>query len=216
MSVNNQPGSSFDDLLKSLGEVANQADTLAKAAPDAADDENVAAAAADAGVNVDGAAGAGGNDEDLEDDVGGGEGGDLKKSDDGMVDATELLKSLMARQETTDGTLAKALTSLTGVMSKQNDMIKSLQTEVAALRNQGRGRKTMLAVSEKQPIGDLAKSAAAAAEGEGKITPDELLAKSAAAFAAGKISGVEHNTVDVCLRNGWAIDAGVLTKIAHA
>lgn len=213
MSVEKKPGSSFDELLKSLGEVVDQADTLAKAMPEGDDDAAVASAAADAGVDVDATAADAEEEEGGEGDgEGGGEGGDLKKSDD-MVDATELLKSLIDRQDTAEGTLAKVLTGLTGALSKQNDLIKSLQADVAALRSQGRGRKTMLQVSEKLPLGDMAKSAAAE---EGKISAQDLLAKSQAAFAAGKISGVEANTVDVCLRNGWNIDPGILTKVAAA
>lgn len=212
MSGEKKPESSFDELLKSLGEVVDSTDNLVKALPEAdGDDAAVVAAAQDAGVNTDAAA-AGDGDEDEDENV---DGEDLAKSQTGddLVDATDLLKSLMARQDTTEGALAKALHGLTGAMSKQNDLIKSLQSEVATLRNQGRGRKTMLNVADRQPIGELAKSAAAE---DGKITPADLLAKSQAAFAAGKISGVEANTVDVCLRNSWPIDASILTKVAQA
>lgn len=216
MSVKNEQGGSFDELLKSLAQVAEGADTLAKAAPAAAegeDDKTVAAAAADSGVA------AGGNPEDDEDE--GGEGGEtfgksMGAAEDGseMIDATELVKSLMARQDTTDGVLAKAMTSMVGAMSKQNDLIKSLQAEVRTLAGQGRGRKTLVTIAEKPGVADvLAKSEAA---DEGKITPGELLAKSQAAHAAHKISGVELTTIDVCLRNNWPIDAGILQKVALA
>jgi hypothetical protein len=211
MSVENKQGSSFDELLKSLAQVEEGAGTLAKAAPAAEDDdEMVAAAAAESGVDADG-----GNPED--DDEGGEEfGKSLGSADDGseMVDATELVKSLMARQESTDGVLAKAMTSMVGALSKQNDMIKSLQAEVGKLASQGRGRKTLVTISEKPGIADtLAKSEGA---DDGKITTGELLAKSHAAHAAKKISGVELNTIDVCLRNNWPIDAGILQKVALA
>lgn len=216
MSVKNEQGGSFDELLKSLAQVAEGADTLAKAAPAAAegeDDKTVAAAAADSGVA------AGGNPEDDEDE--GGEGGEtfgksMGAAEDGseMIDATELVKSLMARQDTTEGVLAKAMTSMVGAMSKQNDLIKSLQAEVRTLAGQGRGRKTLVTIAEKPGVADvLAKSEAA---DEGKITPSELLAKSQAAHAAHKISGVELTTIDVCLRNNWPIDAGILQKVALA
>lgn len=205
MSVENKPGSSFEDLLKSLSEVAEESETLAKSAA-AEDDATVAAAAEDSGVVVPG------DDADLEDEDEAEEGETIAKSDD-MVDATDLLKSMLSRQEGTDAALTKALTVFTGALSKQNALIKSLQSEVSSLRSQGRGRKTMLNVSEKPPIGDLAKSAAAE---EGKISPQDLLAKSQQAFSAGKLSGVEANTVDVCLRNGWSIDPGILAKVAAA
>lgn len=211
MSGENKPGG-FEELLKSLSDAADEVDTLAKADAPAADalgadveddevpadddDAAVAAAAADGG-----AAGAGGD--------------DMAKGGDDMVDATELLKSMLARQDDTDGVLAKALGSFTQVVSKQNALIKSLQSEVRALASQGRGRKTMLNVAEKPGVSDvMAKSQAA--DNAGSITPADLLAKSNAAYAAGAISGAQLNTVDVCLRNNWPIDAGLLTKIAVA
>lgn len=196
----------FDELLKSLNEVAEQSDTLAKAAAPAPDDKQVAAAAAQAGA---GGKGDGDGDEGEDDD------------EDDMVDATQLVKSLMERQDSNENVLAKALTGFTDIMSKQNktiaaqgNLIKSLQTEVQALGGQGRGRKSQVAPIAKPGISDtLAKSHGA---DDGAITPADLLAKSNAAYSAGKLSGSEFNTVDVCLRNGWPIDAGILTKVASA
>lgn len=215
MSVKNEDGSSFDELLKSLAQVSDGADTLAKAAAAAPaegeDDKTVAAAAADSGVDA-----PAGNPEDEEEEGGEEFGKSLGADASGaeMIDATELVKSLMARQDSTDGVLAKALTSVAGAMGKQNELIKSLQAEVRTLAGQGRGRKTLVTINEKPAIADtLAKSEAA---DDGKITPGELLAKSHAAHAAKKISGVELNTIDVCLRNSWPIDAGILQKVALA
>lgn len=207
MSGENKPGG-FEELLKSLSDAADEVDTLAKAdAPaadalgaDGEDDDEVPADGDDAAVA---AAAADGED------------GVMAKGGDDMVDATELLKSMLARQDDTDGVLAKALVSFTHVVSKQNALIKSLQSEVRALASQGRGRKTMLNVAEKPGVSDvMAKSQAA--DNAGSITPADLLAKSNAAYAAGAISGAQLNTVDVCLRNNWPIDAGLLTKIAGA
>lgn len=211
MSVKTED-TSFDELLKSLQQVAEGADTLAKAAPAAEDDKTVAAAAADSGVDA-----PAGNPEDDDEDEGGEEFGKSLGADASgaeMIDATELVKSMIDRQDATDGVLAKAMTSMVGAMSKQNELIKSLQAEVRTLAGQGRGRKTMVTIADKPGVADvLAKSEAAE---EGKITTGELLAKSHAAHAAKKISGVELNTIDVCLRNNWPIDAGILQKVALA
>lgn len=210
MSVKTED-TSFDELLKSLQQVAEGADTLAKAAPAAEDDKTVAAAAADSGVDA-----PGGNPEDEEEGEDEEFGKSLGADESGaeMIDATELVKSMLARQDATDGVLAKAMTSMVGAMSKQNELIKSLQAEVRTLAGQGRGRKTMVTIADKPGVADvLAKSEAAE---EGKITTGELLAKSHAAHAAKKISGVELNTIDVCLRNNWPIDAGILQKVALA
>lgn len=211
MSVKTED-TSFDELLKSLQQVAEGADTLAKAAPAADDDKTVAAAAADSGVDA-----PGGNPEDDDDGDEGEEFGKSLGADEAgnqMIDATELVKSLIARQDTTDGVLAKAMTSMVGAMSKQNELIKSLQAEVRTLAGQGRGRKTLVTIAEKPGVADvLAKSEAA---DDGKITAGELLAKSNAAYSAKKISGTELNTIDACLRNNWPIDPGILQKVALA
>lgn len=222
MSGTTQP-SNFDELLKSLGAVDDAATTLAKATPaaPAADDKAVAAAAAEAGANADPDADPEVDPEaDPEADPEGKEFGKSLGADaagNELVDATELVKSLMDRQEKTDDVLAKAMTSMVSALGKQNDLIKSLQSQVQSLGNQGRGRKTLVTVAEKPGVADvLAKSQGAADEEEGKITPSQLLAKSQAAYDAGKITGAQLNTVDVCLRNGWAIDPGILTKVATA
>ena len=207
--------SNFDELLKSLAQVAEGADTLAKAAaaaPSGEDDKTVAAAAADAGVKA-----PEGNPEDDElDELGEAFGKSLgaNAAGDEMIDATDLVKSLIARQDSTDGVLAKAMTSMVGAMAKQNDLIKSLQTEVRTLAGQGRGRKTLVSVSEKPGIADTRVKSGAAEENT--ITPSDLMAKSNVAYAAKKISGTELNTIDACLRNGWPIDAGIIQKVALA
>ncbi|WP_441280577.1 hypothetical protein [Tardiphaga sp. 862_B3_N1_1] len=215
MSVEKKEGA-FADLLKSLQETSDNTEKLAKG-PAKDDDATVAAAAADGGDAAAGDAGeAGANPEDEPD------GEEFGKSlGEGMVDATDLLKSLMGRLDISDELLAKALPQVattlatqSQVLKSQGDLIKSLQDEVKVLAGQGRGRKTLLTVAEKPGVADLlAKSDAA---DDGKITPDQLMAKSNAAYEAKKISGAELNTVDACLRNGWTIDPRILTKVAGA
>lgn len=214
MSVTTKSGGNFEELLKSLNDVAEDAGKLGEKAGEP-DDKAIAAAAAEAGVNVDGADG-----DEEEEDGGEGEGKEFGKSlgTDGegndLVDATDLVKSLMARQDSTDDTLAKALTAMAGAVGKQNDLLKSLQAEVKSMSTQGRGRKTLLVATEKPGIGEtLAKGAV---EDEGGITPADLLAKSESAYAAKAISGTEFTTIDVCLRNQWPIDPGILRKVAAA
>lgn len=215
MSAVAQPGTNFDELLKSLQQTDAEADTLAKSKPaaelDGDDDDEAVAAAAAAGGAAPAAAGEG---------DGEGEGEEFGKSmgtteaGEDLVDATELVKSMLERQEKTDGVLAKAMTSMVSALGKQNDLIKSLQSQVAALAGQGRGRKAVLAVHEKPgPTDVMAKSDAGAAAA---ITPADLLAKADAAYQAGQITGAQANTVDVCLRNNWPIDPGILQKLAVA
>jgi len=197
----------FNELLKSLQDVAADTDEMAAKPSEAAeadeaeegeDDATIKAAAAEEGK------------------------GELGKSfsfkgEDGAeheaIDATDLVKSLMERQESSDGVLAKALETFTGVVQKQGEMIKSLSAKVSELSSQGRGRKTMLTVSEKPNVGDmLAKSSAA----EPQITKEQFFTKANTAFDQGKLTGKELNVVSVCLRMGEPIDPALIQKIALA
>lgn len=217
MSVSNKSAAGdFDELLKSLNDVSDDTEKLA-----VKDDEAIAAAAAEAkagGADVDGD-----DEEDDEEEDETGEGKEFGKSLglDGsgaeMIDATDLVKSLISRLDTSDGVMAKALTAMAGVASKQNDLIKSLQADVKAMSVMGRGRKTLLTMTDKPDVADaLTKSEKGSTEEAGGITPTDLLAKCDAAFTAGKLSANEFNTVDVCLRNSWPIDAGILRRVAAA
>lgn len=189
----------FEDLLKALSQVSEKTDEI-EDENDVADDDKVVGEAAEEGGEA-------------------GDGEDFGKStaaneEDEYVDATDLIKSMIGRQDASEGVLAKALGTLGATLSKQNTLIKSLQEEVGKLASQGRGRKTMLTIADRPGIADtLAKSSAAE---DAAITPKDLLAKSHEAHAAKKISGVELNTIDVCLRNNWPIDAGILQRVALA
>lgn len=207
----------FDELLKSLDAVGEETKKMAKPG-DGDDDKTVKAAAKEGDGDDEGSEGGEDGDE--------GEGGDgddvLGKSlgTDGegndLVDATELLKSLLVRQDNTEGTLAKAISSMVGVVSKQNDLIKSLQADVKSMSTQGRGRKTLLVATEKPGVSDVLAKSGAGEKNEGEITPEELLVKCDVAYKGGAITGAEFNTVDVCLRNSWPIAPAILNKIAAA
>lgn len=206
----------FEALLKELGEVAVDADTLAKAIPAAAPP-----AMAAAGVNP----------EDDDDDDEDGDDAAIESAADGdkptfgksfefvddagakheAVDATEMLKSLLTRVDTVDEVLAKALTSMAGSLKAQGELIKSLSGQVQSLSGQGRGRKAVLSVVEKPAIGEMTKS-----QPDAGITPDQFFAKANAAFDAGKISGKDLTVVSVCLRGNHPIDPALVQKIALA
>ena len=205
----------FEALLKELGEVAADADTLAKAIPAAAPP-----AMAAAGVNPE-------DDEDDED----GDDAAIEAAADGdkptfgksfefvddagakheAVDATDLVKSLIARVDSVDEVLAKALTSMAGSLKAQGELIKSLSGQVQSLSGQGRGRKAVLSVVEKPAIGEMTKS-----QPDAGVTPEQFFAKANAAFDAGKISGKDLNVVSVCLRGNHPIDPALVQKIALA
>lgn len=215
MSVEKKEGG-FAELLKSLQATSDETEKLGKGP--AKDDDAAVAAAAGADAGGEGGGDAGANPED--DPEGGEEFGKSLGND--MVDATDLLKSLMGRLDASDEVLAKAMPLVVNtleaqrtVIKQQGDLLKSLQDEVKALAGQGRGRKTLVTIADKPGVAELlAKSNPA--DNDGQITPQQLLAKSNAAYEARKISGVELNTVDACLRNGWTIDPAILHKVAGA
>lgn len=200
--------SDFDKLLAELSqETANQ-ETLAKslAAP-AADDATIAAAAAAAAATTDKP-----NPEDEE---------DLAKSMEGlnaaataagvsMIDGEEFAKSidsLGGRMTVAEDVLAKAMDSALGMIRSQGEMIKSLSDKVTALSGEGRGRKTVVTVNERQTAGEpLVKS-------QPGFTIGEVMAKANSAFDAKKITGLELTTLDVALRNGTAPSESVLARI---
>lgn len=205
--------SNFDELLKAIADVGDDADTLAKseipagkegAAPD---DKTIAAASKDSKEGED--------DEIDQDQV-------LSKAltvldADGKpveaIDATDMIKSLQDKVAGYDDVLAKALGGIGAVLKKQTDLIKSLQDNVAKLAGQGSGRKAVFMAVEKPGIGGdtMAKSGAAA---EGQLTVEDFFAKANTAFDAQKISGQELNTISVCIRQNVPIDAALIRKVA--
>lgn len=209
----------FEALLKELGDVAAEQETMAKAMPEPVapnpedgeedgDDAAIAAAAAEAGAKP----AAPGDADDAPAFGKSFEFTDAAGATHEAVDATELVKSLIGRLDSSEDVLAKALTSMAGSLKSQGDLIKSLSSQVQALSSQGRGRKAMLTVSEKPAIGDTM----AKANAESGVTPEQFFAKANAAFDAGKISGKELNVVSVSLRGNHPIEPGLIQKIALA
>lgn len=206
--------SEFEKLLAELNATADQSSTLAKALPadDGEDDKAIQAAAAD-GADADD------NPEDAEGSEGGGDEGKepMAKSMtiDGeevqVLDGEEFLKSLSdlgGRLTTHEQMLVKALEATNGALKQQNELIKSLTDQVNSLSNQGRGRKTVLAVHEKKdPVTTLAKS-----EPQG-MTGGEIMAKALSLQSAGKLTGLEVSRVENHLNAGLGVPADVLAKL---
>jgi hypothetical protein len=133
-------------------------------------------------------------------------------------DATELVKSLQDEQANTQETLQKGFDQIATLIKGQSELIKSqgakiasLESRVSDLSGAGRGRKTALSVHGKQPVGDLQKSV-----GNGdQLAWDDLMAKSDALLGAGKLTGLEVNTLDYCRRNNVAPAADLLKKVVN-
>lgn len=209
----------FDKLLDDLGALAADQETLAKSYTpddDAADDKNIADAADDKGdgdLDDDGT-----NDETGEEVEGEGEDDEkpMGKSfelelENGekveAFDATELLKSMMGRQDAQETALTKALEITLGTVKTQGDMIKSLQDQVTKLSNAGRGRKTAVTLHEKAAP-TMAKS-----HGEEGVSPNEFMAKALVLQEQGKLSGLEVARAEAYINRGEEIPVDIRTKV---
>jgi hypothetical protein len=198
--------SAFDALLGEL-------ETMTKALPaDDGSDKKIQAAAE--------CGGEGGEGEDDDDDKEGGEvmGKSMMVTIDGKQveaqDGTELVKSLIARCDDTEDVIAKALTSVVNLVKAQDvrakaqdELIKSLQGDLKRIGGEGKGRKTLLSITESTSV--LAK-----AEDTG-LSAVEFMAKANVAFEAKRISGADLNFIDVALRERKAnvIDQSLVAKV---
>lgn len=219
---------SFEQLLSEL-------ETMSKALPDDAageDDKKIQAAA------TEGTGGDIGNEGDLDADVDDGheedgldietEGDDFEEAansdSDGMTksfrftlengevveaeDGTDLVKSLMERINNNEASLTKALETTVSLIKSQGNMIKSLEGKVAKLSGQGRGRKAVVSIVEKQSPA-LIKS-----QQEEGMTANEFMTKALAAQAAGHITGNDVARAEAYLNKGMQVPSDIVTKVA--
>lgn len=207
--------SHFEELLAQLNAEQEEQSTLAKSLPaaDAEDDEAIRAAAEDALADDELDEEDELEDEELDDELGE---APLTKSLtlDGeevqVVDAEALVKSmqdLTTKVSKHEENLTKALETTLATVKQQSELIKSLTARVNKLASKGTGRKAVLSVHERPAV------AAAHQADEQGFTAGDLLAKSHAAFDAGKINGLELTTIDVSLRENKNIDHGLLAKV---
>ena len=201
--------SQFAELLKALNDVADEQDDGTGTASGDAADKTVAAAAANSGeLNRDD------DDDDDDDDSPVVAKSFVLQDSDGneheAVDATELLKSLIDRQDTAEGVLAKALSSVTGLVKSQGEMIKSLNAKVNELSSQGRGRKTVLSVMDKPDAATIAKSTSAHAA---PMSPKEIMAKCLEAQKSGALTGMDVARAEISINNGVALPADIVSRL---
>ena len=123
-------------------------------------------------------------------------------------DGTEFVKSLheevqalgrAAESEKAD--LTKSLNILADVIKSQGALIKSLQSDLSDLANQGAGRRSIT-----MPNASMAKAM-------GPVSNETFMMKANAAYNAGRISGKDLTVCDVSLRHNEVIDAALLNRI---
>lgn len=214
--------SQFDKLMEELNGLQADQETMAKALPadDGKDEDKIQAAAAEGGSDH--------QEPDGDEDGEGPGDGDadskpMAKSfkftlEDGTEveaeDGTELVKSLVARLETTEGTMAKALAQTVELVKGQAEMIKSLSDRVAKLSGEGRGRKTVVSVVEKPSAtantDTMAKSMGSQQEG---VNPEVFFAKALTAQKEGRISGADISLAETLLNRGQAIPPSIVARV---
>lgn len=130
------------------------------------------------------------------------------------VDGTELVKSLMARFDTNEESMTKALGVAVDLIKSQGDLIKSqgeaiasLQTEVTRISGEGRGRKTVVSVAEKPTAETMAKSEPAGISGE------EFMAKAMDAQKAGRLTALQISVAETALIKGLAVPADIVKRV---
>lgn len=128
-------------------------------------------------------------------------------------DGTALVKSLqaeVAQLQADNGEvmeqMGSLIKSLVGTVKQQSSELKSLRKSLLQLGAQGTGRRAKLSIHDRgvEPTGEVDPS----------DVRDQVMAKAMTAFDAGKITGLELNTVDVALRRGQIPDQSILAKIA--
>lgn len=188
--------SAFDALIESVDELTKALPTEDTSAGDA----KVEAAAAEGGD----AEAAPGADGDGDEDDGEPMGKSFKLTlDDGTevdaVDGTLLFKAAMDRIETIETGSVAAIGKLLGAVKNLGELVKSQGAELAALKNSGKGRKTVLTIHEKPaPVSEeLRKS-----QDPVGMKPQEFLAKCFEMQTAGKLTGRQVATAESSINMG--------------
>jgi len=145
------------------------------------------------------------------------------------VDGTELVKALTeelgalsAKFDENETVMAKAMGQAVSLLKALSTGFEKLQARVEAMANEGRGRKAVVSLTERQPSA-AAKAAggetalAKAAGGDG-IDLNEFMAKAEEQWRAGKIGGQDLCVIEAALNNGMAasINPQLVKKVMAA
>ncbi len=197
---------------KQFEELLGELETLAKA-QQGGDDKIVAAAGGTKGQ------GEGGVEESEEEkaarlaaEAGSGDGAPMAKSftvklPDGTEveaqDGTAMVKALSDRIEANEGQVLKALSTAVS-------LLKSLSDRVAALSNEGRGRKAMLTVTEKPAGGEAALTKSQATEG---LSAEQFLLKAQDCMKAGRLTGGELMQAEAFINRNLPPPDAIVRKV---
>lgn len=127
-------------------------------------------------------------------------------------DATALIKSMVTRMDSIESSdaenrmhLGKSLGLIADMLKSQTAEIASLKKSLGEMAGEGRGRKTVLTISEKAST--LAKSEPA------QPTNGELMAKCLTAQKAGRLTALDVSRANVAVENGLAVPGDILARL---
>lgn len=131
----------------------------------------------------------------------------LTLEDGSVVDAVEGIDFLMSIQHQLDAGLegsSKVFKSISSQLKEQALLIKSLKSEVASIRAEGRGRKTAVVSMAGVPEEPMAKSMS---------TPSDILAKCLDAQKLGRLTALEVSIAESYLNRGMNIPDRIVSAL---
>ena len=125
-------------------------------------------------------------------------------------DATELVKSLHEELGSLRNESLTVMRQAFDLIKAQNATIAGLKSEVSALGMSGRGRRSVLSVSEKSSTSEMAKSMP---REEAGVSKAEFFAKAATAQRAGRLSAQDISLAEAYSSKGMAIPERIIARV---
>lgn len=126
-------------------------------------------------------------------------------------DATELIKSMGADMAALRDESVSVMTQAFTMIKSQAAEIASLKQQVSALGSTGRGRKTVVSVTEKAAVGTLAKSSTG--DEPSGFSREEFFAKAATAQRAGRISAADISVAEAYMNKGAPVPERIVSRV---
>lgn len=127
------------------------------------------------------------------------------------IDGSELIKALTDRIEANEAATIGALTTAVQVIAAQGALVKSLQDKVGELSASGKGRKAVVAITERPVTEELKKSDTA-----DTMSGEQFMAKAIVAQAAGAINGTQVATAEAFINSNKPPPAEIVAAVLAA
>lgn len=127
------------------------------------------------------------------------------------IDGSELIKALTDRIEANETSTLGALKTAVQVIVAQGELVKSLQAEVGKLAASGKGRKAVIAITERPVTEELKKS-----DTSDSMSGDEFMAKAILAQTAGAINGTQVAIAESFINSNKAPPADIVQAVLAA